>query len=279
MEEIGWVEGLCDRPGVVRDPRAALGPASVAVAPQQPAQANVRRPENPPAAAGPAPGASAAPLAAPVAQRPQAQTAQLAAATASAFASASASPKSQGQQTRPASSPGLDVIANSEQGRSSSPPPPAPTGSGTLPSAEQEKKRLYDLATATALLHQDYRVRNPDPRPSNLAGQTAEQEKERLFHEAQQTRDKLQGSIGPSGVRAPLTSEDEKKALHDAAIARRDQVQQGLAPISPPVAAPAMVRSSTQPLNSPPSSPGPALGRSNSVMPPAEAEKVALSLP
>ncbi|KAL8280936.1 hypothetical protein RQP46_006615 [Phenoliferia psychrophenolica] len=153
MEEIGWVEGLCDRPGVIRDPRAALGPAPVVVATQQAAPVNIiRRPEN---------------------------------------------------SLTPA---------------------------------------VFGSSTAVAP-------------PSDLAGQTAEQEKERLFRDAAQTRDQLQGSIGSSErrVRAPLTSEDEKKALHDAATALRDQVQQGLAPASPSLSTPAPV---------------------SSVILPAEAEKV-----
>ncbi|KAM0748275.1 hypothetical protein T439DRAFT_77556 [Meredithblackwellia eburnea MCA 4105] len=304
VEEIGWVEGLCDRPGLTRNATAAKE-TNVAAAKTAP----VAKPDDPVSASvnGRAPTDSAqhrlrTTSTPQLRNKAASQEVESPRPNSTFFGGSSASQAAESIQPTPspARSGSRDVIAEAElQPRSLSPPPPiAPTPAQSSPylSAEEEKRRLYNSARETANRQQQFRIQNADsPPPATYftTNPSAEDEKRRLYEAAQITRDRLQSSVNENPVIGGMSAEDEKTRLHRAAVLRRDQLQGMTSPSSPPLAsasekvglfeAAVSTRDEVQrafsasPVRSNTSMSMSAAGslsiRSNSILPTAEAEK------
>ncbi|GAA6009857.1 hypothetical protein JCM10207_002135 [Rhodosporidiobolus poonsookiae] len=201
MAEIGWVEGLCDRPG------AADGGASVASPPpaEQPAIATGLSPSTPSESALPYRRASPPPQARPP----------------------------------PAPSPVLErshVDSATEKARllNGSLQPATTQFRVTNPTEEPSSPPFSHLAPKAASAP----LVTPSPVRPSYSPVTAEEEKRRYYEQATRSRDLLQSSVQSPQATSPTSPEtdfsprqsmvDDDFAVQQAAVIRREEVQRGV---------------------------------------------------
>ncbi|GAA5989635.1 hypothetical protein JCM11641_002908 [Rhodosporidiobolus odoratus] len=215
MSDIGWVEGLCDRPGIAGD----LEPS-----PQAPAPAQTQLPAIPPPlpivqqnhtslASSPTP-AQPPPSASPVLDRSFVDSAT---EKARLLSGSYLAPPGSYHVANPSATP--DTSAPPIRHQAATPPPlaaPAPVRQNSYfasPTAEEEKRLYYENATRSRDALQSSLRSNNNNEPA--ASPTTTDLTQRT------------GSGTGESMRSP-TAEDEKVALHQAAILRRDQIQNGI---------------------------------------------------